>query len=87
MGFTDFMGDFWEGFQKPFVYVYDHGISPVVNRIDKIGGVIDKVVDKAPDLVDKAFGAADGLLGLLSGNGFYYILGGTAVLIIVTKVL
>ncbi len=81
MGFFD---DFAEGFQKPFVWVYDHGIKPVVDRVDKVGNVVDKVLDKAPDLVNGVFGAANGLLGLLNPTTMILI-GGGVLLIMILK--
>ena len=81
MGFFDSV---WDGIQKPFVFVYDHGIKPVVNRIDKIGGIIDHTLDKVPGLVDGAAGAVTGLMGLLNPTNIMLV-GGGILLIMILK--
>ncbi len=65
MGFFD--SQFFEGFAKPFTYIYSNAIEPVVNRIEKIGGVIDGGIGAVGKIVDKAGDAGAGILGGIEG--------------------
>jgi len=66
------MGNFWDdfatGFKMPFEYIYDHGIKPAGNVLDKFSGAAGKAADAAGNLVTGAGNAALGLGDLLGGN-------------------
>lgn len=65
MGFFD---DFWTGFKSPFEMVYDHGIKPGLNILDKASGAAGNIIGAAGNIAQGAGSAALGLGDLLSGN-------------------
>ena len=73
MGFFD---DFAEGFQKPFVWTWDH----VGSKVLKIG---EKSLDAAGNLASGAAGAAEGLASLLSGNSNILLYAGLGIVAVV----
>jgi hypothetical protein len=57
---SSFWNDFADGFAKPFEWAY--------NKVDRLSGVGDKLIDTAGNVVTATGNIAGGLGNLLSGN-------------------